>query len=142
MSFTLPKITYYFPRLSGVLFTWRPCEVTICFTTFFNSSRIHYCTQISLIKIVRRKKKKHFSLCDIGKRGILCPNLKDTWFKICKDNIWLYVLKHKEGKICFVKIGALLGGLLMKDRRVLGYLLDRGFYFFFNITNCAKVYVT
>ena len=42
----------------------------------------------------------------------------------------LYVLKEKEEKICFLKIGALLGGLLMKDRRVLGYLLDRGFYFF------------
>ena len=77
MSFTVPKITYYFPVLSGVLFTWRPCEVTICFTTFFNSAGIHYYTQISLIKIVQRKNKKiYFSLCEIGKRGILCPNLR------------------------------------------------------------------
>ena len=117
MSFTVPKIAYYFPCLSGVLFTWRPCEVTICFTTFFNSSRIHYCTQISLIKIVQRKKTKnmYFRLCEIGKRDILCPNLKDTWFKIRKDNIWLYVLKQKEEKICFLKIGALLGDHCLLD---------------------------
>ena len=42
----------------------------------------------------------------------------------------LYVLKQKEEKICFLKIGALLGNLLMKDRCVLDCLLDRGFYFF------------
>ena len=118
MSFTVPKITYYFPILSGVLFTWRLCEVTICFTTFFNSARIHYCRQISLIKIEiykRKNKKIYFSLCEIGKRGILCPNLKDTWCKICKDNIWLYVLKQKEEKICFLKIGALLGDHCLLD---------------------------
>ena len=52
----------------------------------------------------------------------------------------LYVLKEKEEKICFLKI-ALVGDLLMKDRRVLDCLLDREFYFF-NITNCGKIYIT
>ena len=37
----------------------------------------------------------------------------------------LYVLKEKEEKIRFLKIGALLGDLLMKDRRVLDCILDR-----------------
>ena len=41
-----------------------------------------------------------------------------------------YVLKEKKEKIRFLKIGALLGDLLMKDRHVLDCLLDRGFYFF------------
>ena len=63
----------------------------------------------------KKQKKIYFSLCEIGKRGILCPNLKDTWFKICKDNIWLYVLKQKEEKICFLKIGALLGDHCLLD---------------------------
>ena len=42
----------------------------------------------------------------------------------------LYVLREKEEKICFLKTGALLGDLIMKDRCVLDCLLDRGFYFF------------
>ena len=42
----------------------------------------------------------------------------------------LYVLREKEKKICFLKIGALLGDLLMKDRYVLDCLLDKGFYIF------------
>ena len=42
----------------------------------------------------------------------------------------LYVLKEKEEKICCLKIGALVGDLLMKDRRVLDCILDREFYFF------------
>ena len=45
----------------------------------------------------------------------------------------LYVLKEKEEKICFLKIGALVGNLLMKDRCVLDCLLDREFYFIFLI---------
>ena len=69
-------------------------------------------------------------------------------FKIQRDNImcsspvspalqadalplshWGSPLKEKEEKICFLKI-ALVGDLLMKDRRVLDCLLDREFYFF------------
>ena len=39
----------------------------------------------------------------------------------------LYVLKEKEEKICFLKIGGLLRDLLMKDRHALDCLLGRGF---------------
>ena len=52
-----------------------------------------------------------------------------------------YVLKEKKEKIRFLKIGALLGDLLRKDRHVLDCLLDRGFYFFY-VKNCGKVYIT
>ena len=52
-----------------------------------------------------------------------------------------YVLREKEKKIYFLKIGALLGDLLMKDRHVLDCLIDRVFYFFY-IKNCGKVYIT
>ena len=38
-------------------------------------------------------------------------------------------LKEKEEKIHFLKIGALLEDLLMKDRHVLECLLDWGLYF-------------
>ena len=41
-----------------------------------------------------------------------------------------YVLKEKKEKIRFLKIGALLGDLLMKDRHVLDCLLGKGLYVF------------
>ena len=43
----------------------------------------------------------------------------------------LYILlREKEKKICFLKLGALLGDLLMKNRHVLDCLLGKGFYIF------------
>ena len=52
-----------------------------------------------------------------------------------------YVLKEKEEKICFIQIGALLGDLLMNDRRVLYCLLDRGFYFIFFTLQIVVKYI-
>ena len=43
---------------------------------------------------------------------------------------WGSPLKEKKEKICLPKVGTLPGDLLMKDRRVLDCLVDRGFYIF------------
>ena len=112
-------------------------KLLFCVTTSFNMTRIHFSTKRPLVKILQRNL--------IGKHTIYYSlSIQKSRYMVKYRRTILYVLKEKEEKICCLKIGALVGDLLMKDRHVLDCLLDRGFQvcFFFYITNGGKVYIT
>ena len=95
---------------------WSCCFVS----TSFNMTRIHFSTKRPLVKILQRNL--------IGKHTIYYSlSIQKSRYMVKYRRTILYVLKEKEEKICFLKIGALLRDLLMKDRHVLDCLLDRGF---------------
>lgn len=53
--FTISRITYYFPIISGILFTWRQCEVAVLCHYFLNRTTIHFPLKDLWLKYYREK---------------------------------------------------------------------------------------
>lgn len=53
--FTVSRITYYFPIISGILFTWRQCEVAVSCHYFLNRTTIHFPLKDLWLKYYREK---------------------------------------------------------------------------------------